>query len=415
VSDGEIFNFDSSLLEETSDIVVYRTRTFLNFRKKKELLKKNKNAPNNNRISSLKKTGVFSKFINGVKKYAAIPDAFIIWAPSAILNGVNITRSEGVDIIYSTAPPFSNHIAATCLKLLTKIPLVVDFRDAWVSNPMQKWKKLKWKRLNLRRFIEAVLERMVIKNSDMVISTTDGITQDFRQRYPRIDFTKFVTIPNGYDKEDSYCSKVCTAKDPCKMWIVYTGYLKMERSPKPLCEAVRRLVDEKPYLEDLLEVYFIGEVSHFADGEKIEDYIERYKLQKMVKLTGHVTRTEALMYQMSADILLLIIGAVPKEEVFTYGIASKVYDYMLVGKPVLSIADKGPVSELIESTKIGVSIEPSDIDGIKQYLSNSYDMLKDGQLTIAADKDEIAKYDMLTLTEKLTTSFAACSQKVHAK
>jgi glycosyltransferase involved in cell wall biosynthesis len=411
MNEGKIFNFDSSLLEElTSNISIYRAKDiFSSF----GLMKKSPKKDTRSRLLSNKKPGSYrftrhlktyvSRFI---KNWIAIPDEFMTWTLPAILQGRRIVKQDNIDVIYSTAPPFSNHITAIFLKFLTKKPLVIDFRDAWVSNPIRDWKYPK-----LRQRIESLLEKIVISNSDLIVSTTEGMTQDFRTRYPQESITKFITITNGYDKDDSESSIEPNVTHADKMRVVYTGYLKMERCPKSFLEAVRSLLDEMPQLEDHIEVYFIGETSKFMDGKTIEDYIEQYKLQKIVTTTGYVARTEALMYQMSAHILLLIIGTVPKEKVFTYGIASKVYDYMLAEKPVLTLADKGPVSDLIESTKIGVVIEPSHIEGIKHYLAHCYNLFETGKLRLKTDQAEIAKYDVLRLTEKLTASFGACSHR----
>jgi glycosyltransferase involved in cell wall biosynthesis len=335
----------------------------------------------------------------------AIPDEFIIWSSYAIFKCINIINKENIEIVYSTAPPFSNHILSVLLKKLTKKPLVTDFRDAWIANPVREWQYPK-----VRRAVESLLEKIVIRSSDRVISTTEGITQDFRCRYPLESANKFITIPNGYDREEVALPKQDKRTDTHKMRIVHTGYLKMERSPKFFLEALRLLFDERPEIEAEMEVYFIGENSEFIDGKKIGDYIKQYKLQRVVILTGHVPRIEAAYHQTQSDILLLIIGVVPKDQVFTYGIASKVFDYMIAGKPVLALADTGPVSELIENTGIGCVLEPSDVKGIKEYLSNAFDMYKENRLNVSADMIEIAKYDVQLLTKKLAELFGTCTQ-----
>jgi hypothetical protein len=175
------------------------------------------------------------------------------------------------------------------------------------------------------------------------------------------------------------------------------------------------LLDDRPLLENEIQVYFIGESSAFLDGKKVEDYIKQYNLETVVKLIGHVPRKEATQYQMHAHILLLIIGVVPKEQIFTYGIASKVFDYMMAKKRVLTIAEKGPVSELVEKTKIGDVLEPSDIEGIKQFLAISYDAYTNNSLHVNADMEEIAKYDVGFLSERLAELFRACLRKTPVK
>jgi glycosyltransferase involved in cell wall biosynthesis len=336
-----------------------------------------------------------------VTKWAAIPDVYaIVWGPFAVPAGLRAVRREGAKVIYSTGPPFSNHVIGVCLKKMTKKPLIVDFRDAWTANPMRR---MRFPRA--RQLMESILEKIVIRSADLVVSTTEGITQDFRRRYGVESAMKFITLPNGFDKEE-FCMPDKSTRDRCdKMRIVHTGQLTSERSPKPLLVALRRLFDEKPNLTHVIEVYLVGENQTFLDGKTIENYLEEFRLESVVKLVAHVPQPEAIRYQISADILLLVIGVVPPEEISTYGIASKVFDYMVAGRPVLALADPGPVSELVERTQIGPVFAPSDIEGIKQYLSDSLEAFGRGKLEVNSNKEEIERYDFRNLTGQLVDKF----------
>jgi glycosyltransferase involved in cell wall biosynthesis len=406
---AKVFNFDPSLLEEVpKDINIYRATNISSF-----FQKSSPHAPSeyskksSSHILTKSPLKRFKKnLVNFLKEWIIIPDEFILWLPCAVLEGLNIVRNERINVIYSTAPPFSNHIIAVILKRLLNIALVIDFRDAWVSNPARKFQDTKG-----RRIIESFLEKIVIRNSDVIISTTHGITQDFRARYPLEPATKFVTITNGYDREELETAEINKNFIPNKMRIVHTGYLSKERSPKSFLKALRLLFDEKPALENEIEVYFIGENNEFIDEMKIEDYIRKYSLSTVVKVTGHIPRTESMYYQMSADILLLIIGIIPKDKIFTYGIASKVFDYMLAKRPILSISDIGPVSEIIEETKIGEVFDPYDIKGIKQYILKYFNFYKRNEICIQANQQEIAKYDVKILTKKLASLLDCCIKK----
>jgi glycosyltransferase involved in cell wall biosynthesis len=347
--------------------------------------------------------------LNFLKKWVAIPDPLVIWwVPFAVLKGLAVCRSERIDLIYATAPPFSNHVAAAVLKWLTQKPLVIDFRDAWIANPMRKLRLPQ-----ARRRVEARIEHTVIRQAAAVVCTTDGMTQDFRARYPHEPPQKFVLITNGYDREDvPSCMADEAETDSAKMRIVHTGNLTAERSPRPFLESLRRLLDTRPDLKDRIEVVFVGKSERFLDGCRLEDYLSTYELHHVVKLPGYVSRAEAIAYQCSASILLLLIGVVPKEQIWTYGIASKLYDYMLTQKPIMTLADPGPVSDIVERTNMGVVLEPSDVDGMTAYLSNAFDLYTHHQLRIEPNLDEINKYDIQILSGTLTELFDAYVSKL---
>jgi hypothetical protein len=99
---------------------------------------------------------------------------------------------------------------------------------------------------------------------------------------------------------------------------------------------------------------------------------------------------------------------VPKEQILTYGIASKLYDYMLAQKPIMTLADPGPVSDIVERTNMGVVLNPSDVEGMTTYLSDIFDLYTHHQLRIDPNWDEINKYDIRILSGNVAELFASC-------
>jgi hypothetical protein len=68
-------------------------------------------------------------------------------------------------------------------------------------------------------------------------------------------------------------------------------------------------------------------------------------------------------------------------------------------------SDPGPVSELVERTQIGPAFPPSDIQGIKQYLSDAAAAFKRGRLEVKSNKAEIDRYDFRQITGELAERF----------
>jgi hypothetical protein len=330
-------------------------------------------------------------------KWIALPDAYMpLWGLFAGAEGLRVVRREGITLLYATGPPFSNHLVGACLKQITGRPLILDFRDAWTVNPARRMKYA-----GARRRIESRLEAFVLRRAAVVVGTTEGITEDLRRRYQSESAARFVTVPNGYDRADRSIAGETPRAPGDRMRIVHTGHLRLERSPRPLFAALRQLLDEAPELEAQLEVDLVGETHRFLDGRTIRDYLAEFRLQSVVRLVGPVSRPEAICYQAAADLLLLIIGVVPPEEVATYGIASKVFDYMLAGRPVLTLADPGPVRDLVARTRIGPAFSSSDVEGIKRYLSEAVAAFRQGRLGVEPDRAEIERYDVRNLALRL--------------
>jgi glycosyltransferase involved in cell wall biosynthesis len=332
--------------------------------------------------------------------YCKVPDSRILWLPTAVNMSLKLNKKRPFDVIYATGPTFVNLIVASIIKVLSKKPLVIDFRDAWISDPMLvvQTKKYLFK-------LHQMLEKFVIKQADKVIATNPFVTQDFQKRYFYLDSSKFITIYNGYDIEDFPTLYVESQGDEKKFTIVYTGRLYAERNPKFFLKALKMALDEEDEMRDMLKVIFVGSCEEFIDGKNIQDYIKEYELEDIIELTGHVSRKKSLQYQTQASILLMIIGIVPPNMELTYGLSGKIFDYMLSRKPILTLANGGATREFIVDNNIGHIYYHEDVFGIKNYLIESYKKYSAGKLEANYNIESLQRFNFKSLTEKLSKHF----------
>jgi glycosyltransferase involved in cell wall biosynthesis len=183
---------------------------------------------------------------------------------------------------------------------------------------------------------------------------------------------------------------------------VYTGRLYGERTPKYFLEALRSAMEKEPDMKDKVRAIFVGSCEEFLDGRTIRDYLEEYNLHDAVKLTGHISRKESLEYQMSASVLLLLIGIVPLEMELTYGLSGKVFDYLLSEKPILTLANGGSTREFIVENKIGEIFFHEEIQGISDYLIDAYTRFKNGKKVQSYDFGIYEKFDFRSLSKTLS-------------
>lgn len=330
--------------------------------------------------------------------FVAIPESAIMWLPFAVWQGLRHIRRNRVDAIFATAPPFSALLIGTALSRLTGVPLVAEFRDAWIAEPARSRRQSVW-----RRQVEALQEAWVIRGSDVVVSVTEGVSRDFAHRYPNAERrNKFVTIPNGYDTDDRHLpsdveTPMGSTDDGQQYHIVHTGTLSGVRTPIHFLRALARLVDARPSLRSLLRVHFVGRCQRFDDGSIVEDQVNSLGLHDIVHIVGFVSREESLAWQRKADLLLLLVGVVPPEEVHRYGLAAKVFDYTLAERPILAISDEGPTAEYVRAAGIGEVISHQDPAGIVDVLERALV----GNSHYAPDHDFIGAYDYHRLMSRL--------------
>lgn len=103
-----------------------------------------------------------------------------------------------------------------------------------------------------------------------------------------------------------------------------------------------------------------------AMESKMVDFIESHKLSN-TRMCGKFTRSQQNEVVASCDICLITLG----EGMYGLGVPSKSYNIMAAGKPILYIGPHhSELDLLIKEHNIGWSFQPSDKDGIVQFLHN---------------------------------------------
>jgi hypothetical protein len=119
------YAFDETLLEEVkkAGVKIVRTHSY-----------------DINRL--FKKRGVVKMPSEGIRKILQffgdlffIPDTKIGWKSTAIKTASELIKEERFDLIFATAPPQTDFLVGVELKRRFEIPLVIDYRDAWLDYP----------------------------------------------------------------------------------------------------------------------------------------------------------------------------------------------------------------------------------------------------------------------------------------
>jgi len=146
--------FDDSLEKEleTLDLEIHRVKNADIFQK----------AATHNR----KKIAVSdrkAKILRRISRLFFYPDNKRGWIKPAIHRALEIISKKNIDIIFSAAPPFSNHLIGQQLKRIKNLPLVVDYRDSWTNNHFQEdmWKWKKYILKNQERRVMAYADRII--------------------------------------------------------------------------------------------------------------------------------------------------------------------------------------------------------------------------------------------------------------
>jgi glycosyltransferase involved in cell wall biosynthesis len=254
----------------------------------------------------------------------------LIWLPDDrqgfILPAVRraLTMPNGrPDLVYTTAPPFSVHLAGLAIRALTGISWVAEFRDPWTSNP---WKP-RFVRSAFSESAERMLERLCLGRADLLVAVSSGIAGRLRGSGTN---TRIVTVRNGIER--LYADGPSPDHDG-PFEIVYVGSFYHTRDPFPFLRAVEGLIADRSLAPTDLQVTFIGTSERFA-GRSITEYVQGADLNDFVHLEGWMDPETCLTHVRKADALLLLAVDQPDQ------VPNKLYEYLGARRPILAVVDE---------------------------------------------------------------------------
>lgn len=297
--------------------------------------------------------GSGSQNANGrLADYFFVPDVDVFWAIGSLRKISQIIKKEKIEIIYSSSPFASVHIAALLYrKYVNKsIKWVVEFRDPWTFNPFRN------KKMNFFEKIDHKLESLVLRSCDYIIVTSDAYRQEFMNKYPLLSPDKIKFIPNGYDSEDFMQLKPKVIKAGEKIKIVHAGNFYGKRSIKPFLEALYLIYQKNPALVNEVSFTQFGIIDPEGEAFNLENPNPLFELKKAIP------HKDSLQEIVDADWLLLVpgpgAGTMP----------GKLYEYLATGNPIIGLVDEGPAKELVLKLEIGYIASPNDIEAIFNLL-----------------------------------------------
>lgn len=316
-----------------------------------------------------------------------IPDNKVGWIPDAVKRALKLHKETPFDLIFSTAPPFTDFLIGAAVKAKINKPLVLDYRDPWVDYPFKFYPTPLHKQRNI------ALERRALRASSHVITTNRRVKEVLIDRYKFLSYQDIDIIPQGYDPEDFAATKEKPVKraHPDKMKITYAGVFWEDRVPDYFLQALHDLFHEKPKLRGRIEAVFAGNFR-----EENTRLVTRLGLQDSVKVLGYLPHPDCVREIVESDVLWVIVGD-------DLGSPGKTYEYIGAGKPILGCVPQGFLKHTIEEAG-GITVAPNDVVGIKNAIATYFDQFE--RHALKGPGPEIReKYDRVRLTGLLVKAF----------
>jgi len=332
-------------------------------------------------IKDEKKQSFIDKLLLYIRGNYFIPDARVGWVNPSVNYLSQYIKENEIDVVITTGPPHSLHLIGLELQKIFAIKWIADFRDPWTSIGYHKELKLTDK----SALEHKKLEHEVLNNADAIITTSKTTKTEFSL----ITNKPIHVITNGYDIENVEKPRLDE-----KFTISHIGSLLSKRNPRILWKALKELIKENSDFKRDFQLRLIGKVS-----EEIIDTIAEFRLNDFLDNVGYVNHHEALIYQRSSQVLLLI-------EIDSYETAGiipgKLFEYMAAERPILAIGPAdSDVEDIIKSTNCGNYFKYDELEDVKDYILKCYQQYQNKSLKV--NGIGLQYYSRKKLTEKLAS------------
>ncbi len=340
--------------------------------------------------STGEQTALLSRLRRFVQDYWLFPDPKRFWIRGAVNEAVALDRRDPIHAVWATGYPWSSFEVAARVGRALKVPVGLDYRDGWTSNPRRAWDTARQRRA----------EEALVGGAAFVTAATDWIAAELRQRVPD---TPIVTMTNGYDPAE-FPSEDRVTPDLDRCTFTYTGTFNdtwppsaMDQSPYWLLAALERV---PPEIRADLRVRLIGRVP-----EAVRTHVTQRKLAETVEIVGPVSHEAALVAQCAADYLLLIVADAPGSAGILTG---KLVEYAGARRPIVGLVPEGEARRVIEREGLGAAIPPRDEAAIATALEQAVvEWRTSGRPGPAPEVGTLrADVQIQTLASKLRTALA---------
>jgi glycosyltransferase involved in cell wall biosynthesis len=295
--------------------------------------------------------------VRGVAAFLAFPDVARGWILSAAATARAVLRQGEFDVVISSGPPHSGHVAAYLATLGRREGFWMDMRDPWgdVEGPRNEHGFRTRSHWFARR-----LQVFLFRRASRIIANTKRYAEELLAFDPSLPV---VWLPNGIDYErlPPRCERRFQQAS-----VACIGTLYLRRNLTSVLTAMAELVCDRPELAEALTLRVAGHRDP-AQQLQLETDIAALGLENMVELYGVVPLPQAL------DILGRSHLAIVAAQEQPLQVPAKLYESVGMGVPTVVLAESDS-SSANEARRIGAMVvDPADVAGMRELLERIAD------------------------------------------
>lgn len=334
----------------------------------------------------------FENVLRKISTFFWLPDNKKAWIKKGFVKAEEIINSRKIDVIFASAPPYSNLILAKKLKEKFTIPTVMDLRDDWLESHLIKY-PTSWHYNKMKQ-----IESNALSFADQLVTINNYISASVDNRNVNPNKTKVIT--QGFDPDD-FEIEVSSAESSQRLSFLYSGTFYPKSGPEVFLSAMATFLDRDPKYKDLIELQFQGVLSDYD-----RSLFKKFNLLDNVKDFGFVSHKNSLENLLAADILWLNNTHPKNPEMLSLG---KTYEYMATEKPILALVPEGDVKKTLESYGAASIVPPDKVEEVVEKISELVLQWEKKKLP-TPDKVFISRFNRRELTSQLASIFNVISR-----
>jgi glycosyltransferase involved in cell wall biosynthesis len=322
------------------------------------------------------------EWLRRLSEFFMLPDTYVGWIPFARRAAMRLCSEQHFDILYSTSPPDSTHMAAWSVARRHSLPWLADCRDPWISLYLRDPPTALHRRLH-----ERLEDRL--SNADRILVTTAWQEEMMRRRFPG---SRLERIANGYDEDDF--EGIDELRPPQKPFtIMHCGMMTLGRSSRPILEGLREVFRREPGARDSMRILFLG-----ARESENEAWVHRLGLDDVAVFMDNVAHHECVKLERKSHVLLLVKH---DDERYRGLVPGKVYEYIGARRPILAVVPEGEAADIVRRNNRGEVARIDDPGGVADAILKMFRLYREGDLESSYSLDSLPHYSRRAGTERL--------------
>ena len=326
------------------------------------------------------------RLLMGVRRIVSgsmsLPDDARGWVVRAARAARDLARVADFDVVITSGPPHSAHLAGVLATIGTGSQRWIDMRDPWSTRHAMHLPQDGF--IRAERFLLRQLEKLTFRGAAKVIANTRESAAVLKEESPDLDVVFF---PNGIDLEQLPAREDESVE---RASIAHVGTLYLNRSPTPIIAAMGAILrDRGP--TTTLKLNLAGPMEP-AHRERVNGEISALGLASSVKVHGVLPREQALSLLSRSHLALVLAQDQPM------CVPAKMYESVGLGVPTLVIAEEKSAAAR-EARRIGaMTVDSGDATGLRSLLED----LLDGRIpTTLRSKTPISYAELATHMDRL--------------